>query len=53
MTYNKTGKTLDCGCCMRKIICEHKAMSIWFLEQTQVISHPDLGKPSPEETKKV
>ena len=28
-------------------------MSIWFLEQTQVISHKDLGNPSPEETKKI
>ena len=31
VTYNKTDKTLDCGCCTRKIICVHKAMSIWFL----------------------
>ena len=37
-TYYKTDKILDCGCCTRKIICVHKAMSIWFLEQTQVIS---------------
>ena len=46
VTYNKTDKTLDCGCCTRK-------MSTWFLEQTHVISHLDLGNPSPEETKKV
>ena len=53
VTYNKTDKTLDCGCCMRKIIYVQKAMFIWFLEQTHVISHQDLGNPSPEETKKV
>ena len=28
-------------------------MSIWFLEQTHVITHPDLGSASPEVTKKV
>ena len=28
-------------------------MSIWFLEQTHVITHPDLGNTSPELTKKV
>ena len=53
VTYNRTDKTLDCGYCTRKIICVHKAMSIWFLEQTHVISHPDLGNASFEETKKV
>ena len=49
--YNKTKKTF--GCCTRKIIWVHKAMSIWFLEQTLVITHPDLGNASPEVTKKV
>ena len=37
----------------KKIICVHKVMTIWFLEQIQVISHPDLGNPSPEEMKKL
>ena len=31
----------------------HKTMSIWFLEKTHIINHPDLGNPSPEEIKKV
>ena len=53
VTYNKIDKTLDYGCFTRKIICSHKAMSIWFLEQTHVITHPDLGNASPEVTKKV
>ena len=51
--YNRTEKTLDCGCCTQKIICVRKAMSIWFLEQTHVITHSDLGNASPEVTKKV
>ena len=53
VTYNKIDKTLDYGCCTRKIICLHKAMSIWFLEQTHVITHSNLGNASPEVTKKV
>ena len=40
VTYNKIDKALDCGCCTRKIMCVHKAMSIWFLEQIHVIIHP-------------
>ena len=50
---NKTDKTLDCSCRTRKIMCVHKAMSIWFPDQTLIISHPDLGNASPEETKKI
>ena len=53
VTYNKTDKTLYCSSCTRKIICVHKALFIWFLEQTQVISHPYLGNACPQETKKV
>ena len=52
VSYNTTYKTLNCGCGTRKIVCIHKAMSIWFLEQTHVITQPDLGNTSPELTKK-
>ena len=37
LSYNKIDKTLNCGCCTRKIVCVQKAMLIWFLEQTHVI----------------
>ena len=46
--HNKTDKTLECGCRTRKIICVHRAMSIWFSEQIHVITHPGLGNASLE-----
>ena len=52
VSYNKTDKILNCGCCTRKIVCVQKAMFIWFLEQTHVITHLDLGSASPQVTKK-
>ena len=53
VTYNKTDKTLDYGYFRRYIICVKKAMSIWFLEKTHVITYPDLGNASPEVIKYV
>ena len=53
VTYNKTDKTLDYGYFRRNIICVNKAMSIWFLEKTHVITYPNLGNASPEVIKKV
>ena len=52
VSYNKTDNILNCGCCTRKIVCVQKAMFIWFLEQTHVITHLDLGSASPQVTKK-
>ena len=41
-----------CGCCTEKTIYVHKVITIWFLEETQVINHPDLSNAPPEVTKK-
>ena len=39
--YSKLG-TLDCGCCLRKVTCTHKAMCIWYLSQYEKLTNKDL-----------
>ena len=34
--------TLDCGCCLRKVTCTHKAMCIWYLSQYEKLAIKDL-----------
>ena len=38
VSYNQKSGTLDCGCCSRKQTCVHKAMSIWFLQQNEMLT---------------
>ena len=38
VSYDTESGTLDCGCCVRKTSCVHKAMSLWFLKQTDCLA---------------
>ena len=38
VSYNQKSGTLDCGCYSRKQNCVHKAMSIWFVQQNEMLN---------------
>ena len=42
VSYNSKLGTLDCGCCLRKVTCTHKAMCIWYLSQYEKLTNKDL-----------
>ena len=42
VSYNPKLGTLDCGCCLRKVTCTHKAMCIWYLSQYEKLANKDL-----------
>ena len=44
VSYNQITGTLDCGCCSRKQICVHKAMSTWFFEQNEMLNDVNFFK---------
>ena len=44
VSYNQITGTLDCGCCSRKQICVHKAMSTWFFEQNEMLNDVNFLK---------
>ena len=42
VSYNPKLGTLDCVCCLRKVICTNKAMCIWYLSQYERLANKDL-----------
>ena len=42
VSYNPKLGTLDCGCCLRKVTCTHKAMCIWYLSRYEKPPNKDL-----------
>ena len=42
VSYNPKLGTLDCGCCLRKVTCTHKAMCIWYLNRYEKLPNKDL-----------
>ena len=42
VSYNPKLGTLDCGCCLRKVTCTHKAMCIWYLSRYEKLPNKDL-----------
>ena len=50
VTYNCNSGQFNCGCCLQKVLCSHKALSLCFLHKNGLLVEVDISQKTKQPT---